>query len=67
MTKLEIYLHATLQQCRDVIDLSGGASTDEQLMICKLADDGHREYLRKLGEEIARKAPAGPGGVKHGE
>ncbi len=67
MTELEIYLHATTQTIKDAL-MSKGLSTDIEFFIAALCDTSHREFLKKVGEEIKNRevpAPTGPGGLHH--
>lgn len=69
MTELEVFFHACIMNIKDAI-MAKGAAKDEELFIVHTIDLAHREFLKKIQEEIKNQTPAapqGPGGIKHSE
>ncbi len=67
MTDLEVYLHSTLDDVRELI-LAGGAGNEKLYAALHLCDMAHKKYMEAIGKEIqTRMAPTGPGGIHHGE
>ncbi len=67
LTDLEIYLHATLEDVKQLV-LASGASNDKLLVALHLIDTADKHYMKKLGDYVEDHiAPTGPGGIHHQE
>lgn len=68
LTELEIYLHATLEDVKQLI-LAGGVGSETPAMTAiRMIDIAHQKYMKKLSDYVEDNiAPTGPGGLHHGE